>query len=372
MARTVASGYDVVTVTGDPEERGYQYGLAARTRIELALRTYADVFMHYASWDWATVRRHGLRFADPIEDFSPASAREIRGIARGAGVEVADILALNTRSEIMFAAPGRLRAVAASECTSFALTPERTASGVPLMGQNWDWIEGARETAVVLQVRRDDGPDFVTVVEAGMLAKVGINSSGVGLCTNTLISDGDEGRPGVPYHVLLRSVLDSDSGAEAAARIKSTSRANSANYLIADASGFCMDVETGPGDGACGEITPVDGAITHANHFLVGGLTGVDRYLERKAHTRKRLHHLTARLQQHRTHTIESLQEALADHADAPDSVCQHPDVAQPTAERTCTVAGIIMDLSDRSLMYASGSPCESTWSLPVRIDASS
>ncbi|MGI5240435.1 C45 family autoproteolytic acyltransferase/hydolase [Dactylosporangium sp. CA-139066] len=372
MARTVASGYDIVTVTGDPDERGYRYGLAARTRIELALRTYADVFMHYASWDWPTVRRHGLRFAGPIEDFSPASAREIRAIALGAGVEVADILALNTRSEIMFAAPGRARAVAASECTSFALTPERTATGSTLMGQNWDWIEGARETAIVLQVRRDDGPDFITVVEAGMLAKVGINSSGVGLCTNTLISDGDEGRIGVPYHVLLRSVLDSDSGAQAVQRIRSTSRANSANYLIADAGGFCVDLETRPGDGDCGAIMPVDGAVTHANHFLVDGLTGVDRYLERKTHTRNRLHHLTARMRQQRTHTVESLQEALADHADAPDSVCQHPDATRPPADRTCTIAGIVMDLSARSLIYTSGSPCESTWSGPVGLNASS
>nr|BFE60989.1 C45 family autoproteolytic acyltransferase/hydolase [Dactylosporangium thailandense] len=369
MARTVASGYDIVTVTGDPEARGYQYGIAARTRIEHALRTYADVFRHYASWDWATVRRHGLRFAGPIEDFSPASAREIRGIARGAGVEVADILALNTRSEIMFAAPGRARAVASTECTSFALTPARTVSGTVLMGQNWDWIEGARHTAIVLRVLRDDGPGFVTVVEAGMLAKVGVNASGVGLCTNTLISDGDEGRFGVPYHVLLRSVLDSDSGAEAAQRVQSASRANSANYLIADAGGFCADVETGPGDGPCGVITPVDGAVTHANHFLVDGLTGVDRYLERKAHTRNRLHHLTERVRQHERHTVGSLQEALADHADAPYSVCQHPDAAQPTAERTCTIAGIVMDLGARSLVYAAGNPCESAWA-PVRIDA--
>ena len=79
---------------------------------------------------------------------------------------------------------------------------------------------------------------------------------------------------------------------------------------------------------------------------------------------------MTARVQQHRAHTIESLQEALADHGDAPNSVCQHPDAAQPPAERTCTVAGIVMDPSARSLVYASGSPCESTWSVSVRIDA--
>ncbi|WP_433223207.1 C45 family autoproteolytic acyltransferase/hydrolase [Dactylosporangium sp. CS-047395] len=363
--------YDIVTVSGDPEERGYRYGLAARTRIEHALQTYAGVFRHYAGWDWATVRRHGSRFAAPIADFSPASAREIRGIARGAGVEEADILALNTRSEIMFAAPGRARAVASTECTSFALTPERTTSRTPLMGQNWDWIEGARTTALVLRVLRDDGPDFVTVVEAGMLAKVGLNSSGVGLCTNTLISDGDEGRFGVPYHVLLRSVLDSDSGAEAVRRIQSASRANSANYLIADTTGFCADLETGPGDGPCGVIAPEGGAVTHANHFLVDGLTGVDKYLERKAHTRNRLHHLTERVRARDTHTVASLQAALADHADAPFSVCQHPDAAQPDAERTCTIAGIVLDLADRSMVYAAGSPCESAWSEPVRVDAS-
>jgi isopenicillin-N N-acyltransferase-like protein len=96
----------------------------------------------------------------------------------------------------------------------------------------------------------------------------------------------------------------------------------------------------------------------------------VDRYLERKAHTRNRLHHRTARVQQHDAHTIESLQAALADHADAPYSVCQHPDAAQPVAERTCTIAGIVMDLSARTLVHAAGSPCESAWSLPVRIDA--
>ena len=34
---------------------------------------------------------------------------------------------------------------------------------------------------LVLEVQRDDGPDFVTVVEAGLLAKTGFNSSGIGL-----------------------------------------------------------------------------------------------------------------------------------------------------------------------------------------------
>ena len=49
------------------------------------------------------------------------------------------------------------------------------------------------------EVRRKDGPDYATVVEAGMVAKIGFNAAGLGLCTNTLVSARDAGRRGVPY-----------------------------------------------------------------------------------------------------------------------------------------------------------------------------
>jgi isopenicillin-N N-acyltransferase-like protein len=356
------TSFRVVPASGDPEQRGRAYGRQARDLIHASISGYQDVFRHYAGWDWETVRRHALRFAGPISDFAPASAREMAGIAEGAGVEVADVLALNTRSEIMFAAPPRARSVLAAECTSFALLPERTSGGRLLAGQNWDWIEHVRRTTLVLDVRRDDGPDFATVVEAGLLAKVGVNSAGVGLCTNTLISDGDEGRVAVPYHVLLRSVLDSESGEQAAARIRSTPRANSANYLVTDDTGFCVDLETSPWDDGCHELRPDDGAITHANHFVAPGFTGEDRYLQRKRHTTDRLRNLTARIGATRHHSEQGLREVLADHRDAPNSVCQHPDPALPAPERTCTVAGVIIDVAARSMTYSSGSPCSAPW----------
>jgi hypothetical protein len=39
----------------------------------------------------------------------------------------------------------------------------------------------AARTLVVLEVRQPDGPNFVTVVEAGLLAKTGMNAAGLGL-----------------------------------------------------------------------------------------------------------------------------------------------------------------------------------------------
>ncbi|MDX6229838.1 MAG: isopenicillin-N N-acyltransferase like protein, partial [Frankiales bacterium] len=248
------------------------------------------------------------------------------------------------------------------ECTSFAVAPRRMADGRVVAGQNWDWLEHAGDNVIVLEVHRDDGPDFATIVEAGQLAKVGLNSAGVGLCTNTLISDGDEGREGVPYQVLLRSVLDSGSAADAAATVRAASRANSANYLIVDDTGFMVDLETAPFEGGFRTLPEDDGILTHANHFLCDGLTSTDRYLERKPHSLNRFANLRSSLHDSDDLTLDRLRTALADHRQSPQSVCQHADSAVLAEERTCTLAGILLDVGERRMHYTSGSPCTQDW----------
>ncbi|WP_422771141.1 C45 family autoproteolytic acyltransferase/hydrolase [Plantactinospora sp. WMMC1484] len=346
-------------VGGPPRERGRAYGALARREIESSMVGYARVFDHYQGWAWPEVQRRARGFLPVIADFSPAIADELAGIAEGANLDFEDVVALNTRSEMMF---GDGTSIAPLECTSFCLTPEATRTRTLIAGQNWDWIQHARQTSVVLEVHRDDGPDFMTVVEAGLLAKVGFNSAGVGLCTNTLISSHSEGTAAVPYHVLLRSVLDSDSGRQAADRIVDTDRAISANYLIFDRDGFCTDIETTPVAGGFQRLSPTDGVLTHANHFLADDLTERDVYLARKKHTVDRLRAIDQHLRDRHDHTIESLKATLADHTFEPNSVCQHlnPDVPEP--ERTCTIAGIIIDVEDAALHVAPGNPCTTSW----------
>ena len=77
-----------------------------------------------------------------------------------------------------------------------------------LLGQNWDWLPFALDTAVVLEVHRDDLPSYITIAEAGHFAKVGFNAAGLGMCTNTLVSTRDVGASGVPYHSVLRALMD--------------------------------------------------------------------------------------------------------------------------------------------------------------------
>ena len=177
------------------------------------------------------------RFEAPIAEFRPDYLAEMRGIADGAGLDLVDVLAINVRTEVMFAAKARQATghpgSGPHECSSFAVAPPPGTSGPTLVGQNWDWLPHSAETVVVLEAQRDDGPDFVTVVEAGLLAKTGMNSSGLGLVTNALVTADDAGLPGLPYHLLLRAILDCENVSDAIAALQAGVRSSSANYLIA-------------------------------------------------------------------------------------------------------------------------------------------
>ena len=59
------------------------------------------------AWDEACAQAD--RFIAPIEAYEARYLEEMRGIAAGAGVGLSDILALNLRTEIMFAQRGGVR-----------------------------------------------------------------------------------------------------------------------------------------------------------------------------------------------------------------------------------------------------------------------
>jgi isopenicillin-N N-acyltransferase-like protein len=285
------------------------------------------------------------------------------GIAEGAAVSFDAILVLNCRSELMFAAARKRGDPPPSECTSFAVTPERSAEGHMVLGQNWDWVPVAREVCVLLEVQRDDEPSFATLVEAGMLAKVGMNDAGLGLCTNTLVSERDANRPGVPYHIMLRALLGADSVDRAQRILGSVERALSANYLLADKSGRAVNFETIAGGSAQIHATvPQNGLIAHSNHFLSPDFRVIDAFVANSPHSLTRLADMWEGLRQSSRPSIGQLQQALRSHRHAPNGVCSHPDpAAHPVYART-TVASFIADLTAGTFWFTDGPPCASDY----------
>lgn len=349
--------YPHVRVAGPADARGIAYGRQAASRVRRSVEIYRGVFAHYAGWSWDRVVGHALEYEPAIAAAHPAYLDEMRGIAEGAGLAFEDILAINVRTEVMFAAVAR-RAV--RECTAFAILPEASAGGHALVGQNWDWKPHMTETVVVLEVEQPDAPNFATVVEAGLLAKTGMNAAGIGLATNALISDQDRGEPGLPYHVVLRAIMDARTLPQALDAVTRHQRASAANYLLAGAGGMAVDVEAAPGDHSQVWLRwPERGILAHTNHYVCEtGLKDVMRWYSPDSPFR---YERAARWLEGASGTIDTtgLEALLADHVNHPQGICTHPDETLPEFERDMSVASVIWDLTDRSARIADGQPCQ-------------
>ena len=352
-----------ITVHGTPAERGRAYGRLAARQVHRGIAAYRDIFEHRAGLDWNAAVAHARAFVGEIESFAPDALEEMHGIATGAEVSFDSILVLNCRSELMFAAARSKGETPPCECTSFAVTPEASGDGHMLLGQNWDWVPFARELCVLLDVRRDDKPSFATIVEAGMLAKVGVNAAGFGLCTNTLVSERDAGHRGVPYHVMLRALLDAESVDDAGRILSSMPRALSANYLVADRSGRAMNFETiAGGKGQIRATRPQGGVLAHANHFLAPEFAAIDAYVGKSPHSLTRLAAMRRGLQASERLSVKRLQEMLRDHEHAPNGICSHPDPGAHPLYARCTVASLIADLTIGEFWFTDGPPCSNAY----------
>jgi isopenicillin-N N-acyltransferase-like protein len=350
-----------IRVQGGPFERGQQYGVQAAGRIRKSVEIYRRVFQHYAGWDWGQVTAHAGAYAAPIAAYRAHFIDEMRGIAAGAGLAFEDVLALNVRTEIMFAAVAR---AAAGECTAVVALPEATPDGHTLLAQNWDWKPDTAETVVLLEVEPDQGPRFITAVEAGLLAKTGMNSAGIGLVTNALVSDQDQGVPGIPYHAVLRAILESERLSQALLAVTYHRRASSANYLIAHRDGEAINVEAAPGDYArVYTAFPAGGTYSHTNHFICPGFDLKDVGLWEGPGSLFRQHRAEKFLAGRRGGCdVAALQEILADHFNYPNAVCAHPDPDLARVEQYATVFSIVMDLDSATIWLADGNPCRTPY----------
>lgn len=348
----------MVLAAGGPRERGRAYGAQAAERVHRSIEIYERVFSHYAQLPWAEVRRRAAPFVEAIDGYDVQLLPELEGIAEGAGVDAEDVLAVNLRTEVMFGLDARPAQAAAKspprECTAIG---RRLDDGRVWIAQTWDWKPAARDTCVLLVCAPHDRPGFVTLVEAGLWAKCGVNEAGIGLATNALQSSLDRGEPGIPYHAILRRVLTSATHDEAVDAVRRGPRASSANYLIGRRDGPVVDLEAAPGGPH--EVFVQEGpSLAHANHFVrpsppfedLGLIDGEDS-----------LHrHATATMAP--VETLDALRSMLCSHDDPAGTICVHGDASLDPVEDYVTVAAVVADLTEGTLAVTDGNPCRASF----------
>ncbi|MNX49104.1 Acyl-coenzyme A:6-aminopenicillanic acid acyl-transferase [compost metagenome] len=344
---TQTTQFPFVSVSGTPEARGRSYGQQAAARVRKSAAMYGQTLVELG-YDAMARTELIAHFAREIEDFAPHYLEEMRGIAAGADVPFEDIVMVNARTEVVAKARAEKKKAAELEpgdgCTGALILPTRSANGNLIHGQNWDWRAECAETAIVLRVRNDNGPDILTFVEAGGLARSGLNSAGVSITANYLESDRDFRQLGVPLSLIRRKVLEQQHFALAIKAVATTPKSCSNNIMIGMAAGFGVDYEC-----TTDEAFPIypgnDDLIVHANHWVsevaLGKLRDTGRAsTPESAYRDWRVRRLLNEKQQL---TREDMKRALFDDFGSPYSVCRPPRPGSHD-NLSATVAMVIME----------------------------
>ncbi len=240
-------------------ERGLQHGVSARDQVAISVETYEKLFRDFVRIEWEEAKSMGQRYSEAISAFDPELFEEIRGVAEGSGYELAEILALNARSEIA------LSERMVDGCTAFAAFGRATRAATTVLAQNWDWRASQREAFVTLLISRPGKPDITMLTEAGIIGKIGFNSHGLGVCLNAIVTD-QVTTAGTPLHVVLRGILESRNLGEAIATVARASIASAANFLLAQHGVGAVDIEALPA--GMDVLLPERDLLMHTNHLL--------------------------------------------------------------------------------------------------------
>ena len=243
-------------VAGDePSQRAAALAAGSAAWLPGALAVYDRLFA-VAGLAPARVRQLALAARDALTDWAPDLATELDRYAEASGLPAWQIHALNARTELLAAAGAASR----GECS--AIAGANPAAGM-VGAQTWDWHRELSGGWAVLAYPQARWP-FVTLTEAGLLAKIGINSAGLGVLFNILSHRSDTGNGGVPVHAVARRILDSAGDVEAGVSIlRSAPLSASSCFTLLDRSRVAC-LEASPAGVA--ELPPARWSV-HTNHF---------------------------------------------------------------------------------------------------------
>ncbi len=313
--------------------------------------THAEVGREIGSATAETVRRFAAlpydadlvrRYRAVTVEHLPWVVEELDGAAEGAGVDPLAVFAASIEELAPAEAP--------AGCSDLLVTGDLTANGHLLVAHNNDLYAEDEEDLVALEWRVPGEPVVFTLGNGPWLS-VGWNDAGLSVTGNEL-SPNDE-RVGIPRLVQMRDVLTRRTLAEAVEAVLHPARASSYNWVVAHATDGALNVEGSATQAGIDEPAP-DGFLAHTNHYAWADMQGFESsaYLTNSCQRLERARELARGA----PFTVETLRAALADHENAPDSICQHDEGPKPVK----TVFWCVADVTAGEITYGRGNPCDS------------
>ncbi len=282
---------------------------------------------------------------DTLSTWRPALVAELKGIAEGADLPLADIVALNARTEIL-----ALGNRPAPECSTVTAVIDGHRFGV----QTWDWhieFDSHWHTHTV----SGPGYRYVGLTEQGIVSKIGMNEAGLGLHFN-ILGHADDHPSGVPMHVLSRVVLSECATiAEALEVIHSAPITSSSAFTLVDATG-AVSVEMSPT--GVFPIPEVAGSVQRTNHFQHGTPLAGQKTELYEPDSSARLELVRERLEDGLPQDAATLVELLLSGPDQPPLTCV-ADLSKEFGDRWATLATVVTDPDARTIRILDGMPTD-------------
>lgn len=341
--------FPFLKVEGTHYEIGYQIGKCFKDRI----KRFNEIIAGDLGIEEAKSR--ALLFLPAFRRDCPHLLEEIRGVADGAEISMAEALLPNIR--------GGIHRIA--ECTAYVISSEAAKEGKVLIGQNQDMPPHMQEVGVILHIIPEDAPEILMWTFAGLVGYHGFNSQGVSFFANSLpeppigLIPPEEIGSGYMVKRLMLEQSSIDGVLRVLDRMSIYESAfGQGNYVLADRNGI-LDVELYNGGY---EVLRDDGRgfIAHTNHYVLEKLQHLNKYaVETLAPIENdsavRLERMNKLLESAKGEvTTERLKEFLSDHYNYPFSICRHA-----TEIGSVTVASIIAEPQNRVMHTCPGNPCE-------------
>ncbi|MFN7494572.1 MAG: C45 family autoproteolytic acyltransferase/hydrolase [Cyclobacteriaceae bacterium] len=266
---------------------------------------------------------------------------EIRGLADGAQIPLEAAVLLQIRREVI----GTNQYTLTGDCSSVGIFKNEGT----ILAQTIDLDGSMTNLGNVFRISKRGKPEILQYCFAGLLGYMGMNSAGLAVAINLVVSDGWS--DGISPYLLARKFLEQESIDECLQVVKTVSVASSRSFLIVDRTRL-VTLEITPDD-----YRVIEGIYqTHANHFLHPDFAKVDRLnVFSKNSSIKRMIALDSYIKADQNET--SIKRAFADHSIYPVGICAHSD-----GMHNETVASVIMHPHQGKFLALKGKPCQNQY----------
>ncbi|MFP6619830.1 MAG: C45 family peptidase [Pirellulaceae bacterium] len=347
---TSSSRYPELVVSGSPREMGQQLGEAAGEEI----RGFVEVALGSVQKTVRISRPRAMEIVQQslvlAQQYDDQVVEELRGISETTGITLEDLMLLQVRNQ--------LRDEPEGACTSFSVAAGITREGRALVGQNWDNNPELDPFTMVVTRRPVDEPAMMCVTQVGLVAYIGLNDAGLGVCLNTLPAPSRD--VGVPHYFTLRGLYKSRSLASAVEAIDRAQRAIPANIMLATPEGPANLEVT------CEQVFVLRDSerLTHTNHCLHPELLPVNNEFPELIESGPRKNRIDRLFQQAEgSPGVAAMKRFLSDHDGYPRSICRHPN-DHPEHGYWTTVFSVVVDAEAGQLHVSRGNPCETEFEL--------